>query len=77
MGALGTAIEEFNPGLTVHEISLLQYIADGKDNIEIALLMNVERPQTIGKRVQRILDRTGTASRSAAVAWAMRRGLIR
>lgn len=63
-------------GLTQEEIEILQLIANGKDNIEIAMIMKFDRPILVQRRVQKILETTSTASRSAATAWAMRRGLI-
>lgn len=62
--------------LTTHQTAILQWIANGKKNEEIALLMNLERPQTVQAHVQRIMDKTGTATRAGAVAWALRHGLI-
>ena len=63
-------------GLTSEEIEILQLIANGKDNIEIAMIMKYDRPILVQRRVQKVLEITSTASRSAAIAWAMRRGLI-
>lgn len=77
MGQARAFVMDYNPGLMEREIEILQWIADGKDNNEIADLMKLPRPQTVQAYVQRIMDRTGTASRSAAVAWALRRGLIK
>lgn len=74
-GAAALAVAE-PTGLTQEELEILQLISNGKDNIEIAMIMKFERPILVQRRVQKILDSTSTASRSAAVAWAMRRGLI-
>lgn len=60
-----------------HQVQILQWLAHGKRNEEIALLMNLPRPQTVQAHVMRIMDATGTSSRTAAVAWALRRGLIK
>lgn len=62
--------------LTWQQVAILQWIADGKDNIEISLLMNIGRPQNVQAHVQRIMERTATASRAAAVAWALRNKVI-
>lgn len=67
----------FDVTLTHSQVAILQWVADGKTNVEIALLMNIERPQLVQRRMQEIMDATGTASRSAAVAWAIRRGVIK
>lgn len=71
------AVATVDPTLTMTQIAILQWIAYGKDNIEIALLMNIERPIIIQRHVQKIMELTNTASRSAAVAWALRRSLIK
>lgn len=63
--------------LKPHQIAILQWSAHGKRNEEIALLMNLARPQTVQAHVMRIMEATGTSSRTAAVAWALRRGLIK
>jgi len=63
--------------LTVTQVAILQWIANGKDNVEIALLMNIERPILVQRQVQKVMDLSGTATRSGAVAWALRKGLIK
>lgn len=63
--------------LNHHQVAILQWIAHGKRNEEIALLMNLARPQTVQAHVMRIMEATGTNSRAGAVAWALRRGLIK
>lgn len=62
--------------LNHHQIAILQWVAHGKRNDEIALLMDIERPQNVQAHLQRIMDATGTSSRAAAVAWALRRNII-
>ena len=64
------------PLLTFQQIQILQWISNGKDNIEISLLMGLGRPQNVQAHVQRIMEKTNTASRSAAVAWALRNKVI-
>lgn len=62
-------------------MKILQWIADGKTNVEIGTLMSTpERtitPNAVQMQVNVLLDAIGTSSRSAAVAWAMRRGLVK
>lgn len=62
--------------LSPAQVAILQYVADGKTNEDIALLTNTSEP-AIRMRLARIMDMTGTASRAAAVAWALRRNVIR
>lgn len=64
-------------GISHHQVAILQWIANGKRNEDIALLMNLARPQTVQAHVQRIMDATGTNSRTAAVVWALRKGIIK
>ena len=62
--------------LTPPQIAILQWVSHGKDNIEIALLMNMERPIFVQRQMQKIMEKTGTLSRAAAVAWALRHKVI-
>lgn len=62
--------------LTPHQIQILQYLAHGKRTEDIALLMNTSEP-SITRYIVQIMDFTGTATRPSAVAWALRRGLIK
>lgn len=62
--------------LSPAQIAILQWASNGKDNIEIALLMNIERPILVQRQMQKIMELTGTLSRTAAVAWALRNKVI-
>lgn len=75
--ALQQVVEVENVKLTQAQVAILQWIADGKDNIAIALLMNIERPILIQRQMQKIMELTGTCTRSSAVAWALRKGVIK
>jgi len=72
-----SAVLRESPELTPYQVAILQWIANGKDNVEIALLMNIERPILVQRQVQKVMDLSGTATRSGAVAWALRKGLIK
>lgn len=76
-GTSGLASQAGLEDLKPYQVAILQWIAHGKHNEEIALLMNLPRPQTVQAHVQRIMDQTGTQTRAAAVAWALRRNLIK
>lgn len=65
------------PLLTSAQIAILQWIADGKRSDDIALLMGLGSAKTVDAYLVRICDKTGAASRAAAVAWALRRGIIK
>lgn len=64
------------PTLTREQIALLQWIADGKQNADIAAIEGVA-PATVQTRVGLILDALGANTRSAAVAYGFRHGLLR
>lgn len=60
---------------------ILQFIADGKTNADMAQIMSTAEqtmtPNAVQMQVNVILNEIGTSSRSAAVAWALRKGLIK
>lgn len=62
--------------LAPKQVELVQYIANGKRNEDIALLMNTSVP-AVKSQLVRIMDSTGCATRSSLVSWAFRRKLIR
>lgn len=62
--------------LTKEQIALLQWIADGKQNSDIAQIEGV-KPIAIQSRVGKILDTVGVCTRSAAVAYGFRNGLLK
>jgi DNA-binding NarL/FixJ family response regulator len=64
------------PKLTPKQIAILQWIAHGKHNTEIALLMNIASERAVQQYLVQIMDLTGTATRAAAVAYALRHKLI-
>lgn len=74
---MGEACRTTDVNLTPKQIAVLQWIAHGKHNGEIALLMNIASEVAVQEYVRKIMDLTGCASRAAAVAWALRRSLIR
>jgi DNA-binding CsgD family transcriptional regulator len=63
--------------LPARHIEILQWLADGKRNEEIAEIMGLKRPQNVQAHVMRIMAATGTNTRCGAVAYALRRGLIK
>lgn len=62
--------------LTQHQTIVLQWIANGKRNEDIGELMNC-RDKDVQATMQRIMEKTGTNTRAGAVAWALRKGLIK
>ncbi|MEP7216805.1 MAG: LuxR C-terminal-related transcriptional regulator, partial [Anaerolineaceae bacterium] len=61
-------------GLSEREVQVLQLIATGKTNAEIAEALVIS-PYTVARHVSHIFQKIGTAHRSDAAAWAVRHGL--
>jgi len=64
------------PGLTAREIEVLQSIAAGLRNKEIAYQLGVSEA-TVNAHVKHILEKLNVADRTHAVTTALRRGIIR
>ena len=63
------------PVLTERERQILRLKADGAGNVAIARTLHVSVP-TVKTHVKHLYDKLGTSDRAAAVAVAMRRGLL-
>jgi DNA-binding NarL/FixJ family response regulator len=61
-------------GLTAREVEVLQLIAAGKSNRQIAATLFLS-PGTVNIHVNHILTKTNTANRTEAAAFALRHGL--
>jgi DNA-binding NarL/FixJ family response regulator len=61
--------------LTPREIEVLQHVAGGGRNREIAAQLSISE-ETVKVHVKHILDKLGATDRTAAVAIAVRRGMI-
>ena len=67
---------ERNPaGLTTREFEVLQLLAKGKANKEIAEALFIST-HTVAVHVARVLEKTGSSNRTAAVAYATRHHLL-
>ncbi len=62
-------------GLTEREVEVLQLIAMGRNNREIGSVLSIS-PNTVANHVRNILEKTYTANRTEAAAFANREGLI-
>lgn len=63
------------PGLSEREIEILRAVADGSSAAEIAASLNLAE-STVKTHLTRIYDKLGVSERAAAVAQAIRSGLI-
>ena len=55
-------------GLTPREIELLSWVAQGKSNEEIGIILNISL-HTVTKHLEHIYTKLGVRSRTAAVVW--------
>jgi DNA-binding NarL/FixJ family response regulator len=67
--------ERFPAGLSRREVDVLQLIAGGKGNREIAERLFVS-PNTVANHVRSILAKTNSANRTEAAAFAVRNALV-
>lgn len=63
------------PGLSPRELEILKHIAEGRSAPEIGRLIHLS-PATVKSHLQSLYDKLGVSDRAAAVAEAMRRGLL-
>jgi serine/threonine-protein kinase PknK len=63
-----------NTGLTIRELDVLHLLAEGLSDREIAQALFIS-PRTVGGHVTNLLTKLGLESRTAAAAYAIRRGL--
>jgi DNA-binding NarL/FixJ family response regulator len=61
--------------LTVREIEVLEFVADGKSNKEIAAALSIAE-DTVKTHLRRLFEKLGAADRAQAVAIALRQKLI-
>jgi len=64
------------PGLTAREIDVLQSVATGLRNKEIAFELGISEA-TVNAHIKHILEKLGASDRTHAVTTALRRGIIR
>jgi DNA-binding NarL/FixJ family response regulator len=62
-------------GLTAREIQVLQLVAIGRSNKDIATALGISI-NTVATHVRRVLAKTGSANRTEAAAYAMSEGLL-
>lgn len=71
----GSGAVDAAPILTVREVEILRFLAEGTSTNEIAEKLDV-RPRTVATHVANILAKLEVPSRTAAVAWALRAGIV-
>lgn len=57
-------------GLTEREGEVLHWLAEGKSNPEIGIILGAS-PRTVGKHVEHIFEKLGVQSRAAALLYVM------
>ncbi len=69
------AIQSSDLPLTPREREVLRFLAEGRSNQEIANALSIS-PRTVATHIHNILGKLGVSSRAAAVAMALRQGMI-
>ncbi|HEV2125534.1 MAG TPA: LuxR C-terminal-related transcriptional regulator, partial [Chloroflexota bacterium] len=69
------AVREASHGLSPREVEVVRLLADGLTNQEIAKALYVS-PRTVNSHIDHILTKLDVRSRTAAVAFAIRNGLV-
>lgn len=77
-GEIAEILSEYHgqENLTKSEQKILQMIADGKSNKEIAYALEITE-NTVKTHVQNLFDKLGVSDRTSAVTSAIKRGLVR
>lgn len=73
--AMQTPRPTFSCGLTEREVDVLRLMAMGRNNREIGQVLSIS-PNTVANHVRNILEKTYTANRTEAAAFANREGLL-
>ena len=76
IAALAAPPSSYPCGLTEREVGVLRLIAMGRNNREIAQVLEIS-PNTVANHVRSILEKTYTANRTEAAAFANREGLLK
>jgi len=63
-------------GLSEREVGVLRLMAMGRNNRDIARVLGIS-PNTVANHVRNILEKTYTANRTEAAAFANREGLLK
>jgi DNA-binding CsgD family transcriptional regulator len=63
--------------LTPYQVAILQWIANGKRDYDIAAIMGNTTEGAIQQHIQRMHSRFGTNTRGGLLAYAMRKGWVK
>ena len=74
--AIATPPPAYPCGLTEREVGVLRLVAIGRNNREIGQVLAIS-PNTVANHVRNILEKTYTANRTEAAAFASREGLLK
>ena len=72
---LDARLEAERSNLTLREIQILEFLAEGKSNKEIASFLSIS-DETVKTHLKRLYEKLGAADRAQAVAIALRQNLI-
>jgi len=73
--ALDARLEAERSNLTLREIQILEFLAEGKSNKEIASFLSIS-DETVKTHLKRLYEKLGASDRAQAVAIALRQNLI-
>ena len=73
--ALDARAEAERSNLTLREIQILEFLAEGKSNKEIASFLSIS-DETVKTHLKRLYEKLGASDRAQAVAIALRQNLI-
>ncbi|WP_429110859.1 response regulator transcription factor [Aeromonas veronii] len=62
--------------LSLRELEVCQWAAEGKQVSDIAQILGIT-PRTVTFHLERITEKLGASSKSQAISWALKQGLIR
>jgi DNA-binding NarL/FixJ family response regulator len=72
---LGIRLRRYPAGLSSRQVDVLRLVARGFTNREIGKTLFISS-DTVARHVHDLLEKTGTANRSEATAFAFREGLV-
>lgn len=61
--------------LSLRELEVCQWAAEGKQVSDIAQILGIT-PRTVTFHLERITEKLGASSKSQAISWALKQGLV-